>query len=146
MDRQERIHLQALFPFQYSSMDSTFKYLGFWLKPKAYKKEDWNWLIAKIESRISHWSFKWLSRAGRLTLIKSVLLAIPVYWAALTWVPKGVMEKIRRICCRFLRDGSKENLVLPWVAWDKVARPKEWGGWGIKNLPDFSLSLAAKSG
>lgn len=127
-------------------MDSTFKYLGFWLKQNAYKKEDWNWLIEKIESRISHWSFKWLSRAGRLTLIKSVLLAIPVYWAALTWVPKGIMEKNRRICCRFLWDGSKENLVLPWVAWDKVARPKEWGGWGIKSLPDFSLSLAAKSG
>ena len=27
-----------------------------------------------------------------------------------------------------------------------MARPKEWGGWGIKNLSDFSLSLAAKSG
>eukprot|EP00253_Pinus_taeda_P029408 PITA_29408 len=123
-----------------------FKYLGFWLKPAVYKKVDWNWLIAKIESRISHWSFRWLSRAGRLTLIKSVLSAIPVYWAALTWIPKGVMEKIRRICCRFLWTGSKESLGLPWVAWDKVGRPKEWGGWGIKRSPDFNISLAAKSG
>eukprot|EP00253_Pinus_taeda_P030159 PITA_30159 len=105
--------------------------------------EDWNWLIAKIEARISHWSYRWLSRAGRLTLIKSVLLAIPVYWAALTWIPKGVMEKIRKICSRFLWAGTKESSVLPWVAWDKVARPKEWG---IKRLPEFSLSLAAKSG
>jgi len=32
------------------------------------------------------------------------------------------------------------------VAWDKLARPKEWGGWGIKRLPEFILSLAAKSG
>eukprot|EP00253_Pinus_taeda_P030540 PITA_30540 len=88
----------------------------------------------------------WLSRAGRVTLIKSVLLAIPVYWATLTWIPKGIMEKIRRPCCRFLWAGSNENSVLPWVAWDKIARPKEWGGWGIKRLPEFSLSLAAKSG
>eukprot|EP00253_Pinus_taeda_P030057 PITA_30057 len=85
-------------------------------------------------------------KAGRLTLIKSVLLAIPVYWAALTWATKGIMEKIRRLCSIFLWDGSKENQVLPWVAWDKVARSKEWGGWGIKILPDFSLSLAAKLG
>jgi len=70
---------------------------------------------------------------------------MPVYWVALTWVPKGILEKIRRICSRFLWAGSKEDPVLPWVAWEKVARPKEWGGWGIKNLPDFSLSLAAKS-
>lgn len=127
-------------------MDSSFKYLGFWLKPNAYRKEDWSWLIAKIEAKINHWSFKWLSRARRLTLIKYVLLAIPVFWAALTWVPKGVLEKIRRIFSRFLWAGSKENTVLPWVASEKVARPKYWGGWGIKSLPDFNLSLAAKSG
>lgn len=81
-----------------------------------------------------------------MTLIKSVLLVIPVYWAALTWVPKGILEKIKRICCRFLWVGSKEESVLPWVAWEKVARPKDWGGWGIKDLTAFGPSLAAKSG
>jgi len=146
LNRQEKAQINSFFPYEMCNMESPFKYLGFWLKPNAYRKEDWNWLITKIEAKITHWSFKWLSRAGRLTLIKSVLLAIPVYWAALTWVPKGVLEKIRRICSRFLWAGSKENAVLPWVAWEKVARPKDWGGWGIKSLPDFSLTLAAKSG
>eukprot|EP00253_Pinus_taeda_P033452 PITA_33452 len=145
-DRRERTTFLNLFPFQYQPLDSPLKHLGFWLKPTAYKKEDWNWLIAKLEAKISHWSYKWLSRAGRVTLIKYVLLAILVYWAALTWVPKGMLEKIRRICCRFLWVGSKESSILPWVAWDKLARPKEWGGWGIKRLLEFSLSLAAKSG
>eukprot|EP00253_Pinus_taeda_P011302 PITA_11302 len=145
-NRRECTAMTNLFPFHTQSLDSSFKYLGFWLKPDAYKKEDWNWLIAKIEARISHWSFRWLSRAGRLTLLKSVLLAIPVYWVALTWIPKGVLEKIRRLCCRFLWAGSSENYVLPWVVWEKIARPKELGGWGIKRLPEFSLSLAAKSG
>eukprot|EP00253_Pinus_taeda_P017405 PITA_17405 len=145
-NRRESTLLSSLFPFQIQALESPFKYLGFWLKSNAYKKEDWNWLIEKLETRISHWSFKWLSRAGRLTLIKSVLMAIPVYWAALSWIPKGILEKIRRLCCRFLWAGSKENTVLPWVAWDKIARPKDWGGWGIKRFPEFSLSLAAKSG
>ena len=125
INRQERAQIYSLFPFESRNMQSPFKYLGFWLKPNAYKKEDWNWLIAKIEARISYWSYKWLSRARRLKLIKSVLLAIPVYWTALTWVPKDILEKIRRICSRFLWDGTKEIPVLPWVAWDKVARPKD---------------------
>eukprot|EP00253_Pinus_taeda_P015079 PITA_15079 len=73
-------------------------------------------------------------------------LAMPVFWVALTWIPKGILHKIKQLCSRFLWTGSKEDLVLPWVAWDKIARPKEWGGWGIKNLHDFSISLAAKSG
>eukprot|EP00253_Pinus_taeda_P022819 PITA_22819 len=146
LNRQEKAQISSFFPFDIHSMETPFKYLGFWLKPNAYKKKDWNWLITKIEAIITHWSYKWLSRAGRLPLIKSVLLAMPVYWAALTWVPKGILDKIRRICSRFLWAGSKEDSVLPWVAWEKVARPKEWGGWGIKNLSDFSLSLAPKSG
>eukprot|EP00253_Pinus_taeda_P008403 PITA_08403 len=83
---------------------------------------------------------------NRLNLIKSVLLAISVFWATLTWVPKGILEKIRRICNRFLWAGSKEDSVLPWVAWEKVARPKEWGGWGIKDLTALGPSLAAKLG
>eukprot|EP00253_Pinus_taeda_P016622 PITA_16622 len=145
-NRRECNSMTNLFPFHIQPLASPFKYLGFWLKPDSYKKEDWSWLLAKIEARISHWSFRWLSRAGRLTLLKSVLLAIPVYWAALTWIPKGIMEKIRRLCCRFLWAGSNDKSVLPWVAWDKIARPKDWGGWGIKRLPEFSLSLAAKSG
>eukprot|EP00253_Pinus_taeda_P006109 PITA_06109 len=78
-ERRERNRMTNIFPFPFQSLEDPFKYLGFWLKPTVYKKEDWNWLIAKIESRISHWSFRWLSRAGRLTLIKSVLSAILVY-------------------------------------------------------------------
>lgn len=145
-NRHEKHLITSILPFDAYNMENPFKYLGFWLKPNAYKKQDWNWLVAKIESKISRWSYKWLSRAGRLTLINSVLQAMPVFWAAPTWVPKGTLNKIRRICSRFLWVGSKEDSVLPWVAWEKVARPKEWGGWGIKNLTDFSLSLAAKSG
>eukprot|EP00253_Pinus_taeda_P033361 PITA_33361 len=144
--RNECSQITAILPFDVHTMDSPFKYLGFWLKPNSYKKQDWNWLVAKIEAKIGHWSFKWLSRAGRLTLVNSVLQAMPIFWAALTWIPKGILHKIKRICSRFLWSGAKENSVLPWVAWDKIARPKEWGGWGIKNLNDFSTCLAAKSG
>eukprot|EP00253_Pinus_taeda_P010189 PITA_10189 len=36
--RQERAQMQLYFPYQTSNMESPFKYLGFWLKPNAYKK------------------------------------------------------------------------------------------------------------
>eukprot|EP00253_Pinus_taeda_P002170 PITA_02170 len=144
--RHEAFAITSILPFETTQMDMPFKYLGFWLKPSSYRNQDWHWLVAKIEQRISHWSFKWLSRAGRLTLVNSVLQAIPVFWAALTWIPRGIIHKIKQICSRFLWSGSKESSMLPWVAWDKIARPKEWGGWGVKQLADFCQSLAAKSG
>jgi len=40
--RRERTLMENLFPFHPQDMDYPFKYLGFWLKPAAYKKEDWN--------------------------------------------------------------------------------------------------------
>jgi len=69
--------------------------------------------VAKIENRIKHWSYKWLSKAGGLVLIKSIVMAIPVYFAALTWVPKGIMERVKKICNKFLWFGSKEESVVP---------------------------------
>ncbi len=77
-------------------------------------------------------------------LIKYVLMTVPIYWASLTWVPKGILSSIDKLCSRFLWAGSKSEKVTPWIAWDKVAHPKEWGGWGIKNLACFSQYLAAK--
>ena len=50
-----------LFPFQHFSLDDVIKYLGFRLKPNCYKKEDWNWLLAKLEVTVNNWCNKWLS-------------------------------------------------------------------------------------
>jgi hypothetical protein len=77
--------------------------------------------------------------------VKSVLEAIPIYWMSLAWIPKGVLEKARRICFRFLWAGSKDLVVLPWVNWKALAFPKSLGGWGLKNIFLFSKALAAKA-
>ena len=65
---------------------------------------------------------------------------------ALTWIPKSILKKSRRICSNFLWLGKKDQKVLPWIKWDQIARPKGLGGWGIKNTPLFAKSLAAKLG
>ena len=103
-------------------------------------------MVVKNEKKVKCWCYKWFSRVGRLTLIKSVLMVIPVFWALFSWMSRGILEHIRKICHKFLWAGSKEDHSLSWVAWEKIAQPKEWGGWGIKELPSFVKSLAAKMG
>jgi hypothetical protein len=93
------------------------KYLGFHLKPNNYKKVDWLWLIEKLEKRLNIWSHKWLSKVGRLVLVKFVLEAIPVYWMSLAWIPKGILERTRKLCSKFLWAGNHEKIVPPWVKW-----------------------------
>jgi hypothetical protein len=58
--------------------------LGFTLKPNDYRKEDWSWILKKLEKMLCSWSHKWISRDGRLVLVKSVLEAIPVFWMSLS--------------------------------------------------------------
>jgi len=123
--------LTRVFPFNTVDLDAGLKYLGFSLKENAFLIQDWSWLIGKLEKRLKFWSHKWLSRVGRLVLVKVVLEAIHVYWMSLSWIPKGILEKARRIYFRFLWSGKKDSQVTPWVNWKIIVIPKGLGGWGV---------------
>eukprot|EP00253_Pinus_taeda_P018856 PITA_18856 len=120
------------FAFPIHTMEEGLKYLGFWLKPGGYKIVDWIWLIIKVEKRLNAWYNMYLTRAGRLTLIKAVLEATLVYWMSLAWIPRGILARLQKICCRFLWKGNKQGNLFTGVKWETIARPKKWGGWGIK--------------
>lgn len=100
-------------PFETQRMTNNFKYLGFQLNLNIDRIQDWYWFVVKTENRAKQWSYKWLSIEGRFVLIKSILMVILVYWNTLTWVPKGILARVRKVCSRFLWVGSKEDLVLP---------------------------------
>ena len=72
-------------------MSEGFKYLGFVLKPNAYSFKDWMWLYKNIEGRIGCWTNKFLSIGGRLVLLKAILQSIPVYWATIAYILKGIL-------------------------------------------------------
>ncbi|XP_059065974.1 uncharacterized protein LOC131857424 [Cryptomeria japonica] len=55
------------------------KYLGFNLDKGKDKKDLWKNITEKVKRKLDSWKNKWLSSAGRLTLIKSCLSAIPIY-------------------------------------------------------------------
>ena len=109
LSAKENWPLNKVFPFSTSGIDEGLKYLGFCLKPNDYRKQDWNWLIEKLEKQLKQWSRKWLSRAWRLVLGKSVLEAIPVYWMSLDWIHKGILEAVRKFCLRFLWSGKQDS-------------------------------------
>ena len=136
---------KSLIPVSISQIDEGFKYLGFHLKPNSYSTQDWMWLYKKIESRILLWTNHFLSRGGRLVLLKAVLQSIPVYWASIAHIPKGIIAKIRKKCINFLWTTRSKKEGIPLVKWPKIVLPKSRGGWGIKNLDLFCKALAAKS-
>ena len=83
-----------------------FTYLGFPLGSNFSRYDAWKPVIRNIENRLASWKVRLLSRAGRLTLIKSVLNSLPVYFMSLFQMPKTVAAKIVKLQRRFFWGGT----------------------------------------
>jgi hypothetical protein len=130
---------------QMKGLEEGFKYLGFYLKPDRYRKKDWGWLIRKVEARISSWVNRTLSRGGHLVLLKSMLESIPVYWNSIVAIPKGILDKLRRISCRYLWAGHNSTGGVHLASWSSIVVPKNLGGWGLKDIHPFARALAGRN-
>ena len=69
---------KEILSYPINPMSNGFKYLGFFLKPNSYGFQDWIWIYHKVEARVSAWENNFISRGGRLLLIKVVFHCIPV--------------------------------------------------------------------
>ncbi|KAL0295900.1 UNVERIFIED_CONTAM: Retrovirus-related Pol polyprotein from type-2 retrotransposable element R2DM [Sesamum angustifolium] len=105
-------------------------------------QDDCQPLLQKIDSRIKGWEGVQLSFAGRVQLIKSVLVSLEVYWAMAFILPKGIIKEMIKRLRTFLWKGTSSS-GYPKVAWEIVCRPVEEGGQGIKDI--FALNRALMS-
>ena len=78
---------------------------------------------------------------GRITLINSVLTALPIYLLSFFRVPTKVVHKLVSIQRNFLWGGGSEVTKIAWVNWDTICLPKNKGGLGIKDLSKFNEAL-----
>ena len=51
-------------------------------------------MIEKCEKKLTNWKSQYLSRGGRLTMVNSVLDAIPAYMMSVFPAPDKVVERI----------------------------------------------------
>jgi len=120
------------------------KYLGVPLITTKLKKGDCEELIRKISARITSWKSKFLSYAGRIQLINSVLYGIQSYWSSMFILPKSVLKDMEILMSRFLWNGDVTKVHGIKISWDKVCTPKKEGGLGIKRLTDLNNVLNMK--
>lgn len=120
------------------------KFLGVPLITQKLKKADCIPLITKITSRVDSWTAIYLSLAGRLQLVHSVLQAIYSYWCMHFLLPKGVINHVQMLLSRFLWNGSSAQKSKAKVAWDQVTLPVEEGGLGIKDAHEWNKCLILK--
>jgi hypothetical protein len=123
------------FPMNYLSMPlgSSFKALSIW-----------NSIIEKMERRLAGWQRLYLSKGGRLTLLKSTLSSLPTYYLSLFTIPVSVAKRLEKLQRNFLWGGSGEDSKHSLVKWDIVCSPIARGRLGIRQLVPFNRALLGK--
>ena len=79
-----------------------------------------------------------------MTLIKSVLDALPTYMLCLFPLPKSIGKKLKKLRRIFLWQGNKEKQGYNLVKWEEVTMSKAQGGLGIKNLQKWLWRLCCE--
>ena len=81
------------------------KHLGLPLGARFKSKGIWDPIIEKMERRLAGWKRMYLSKGGRLTLIKSTLSNLPIYFLSLFPIPVSMAKCIEKIQRDFLWKG-----------------------------------------
>jgi hypothetical protein len=120
------------------------KYLGLPLGAGFKAKPIWNGVVEKIERWLASWKQMYLSKGGRVTLIKSTLSNLPTYFLSLFLIPASVANRIEKLYRDFLLGGLGDEFKFHLVNWSKVCSPISKGGLGIRNLRTFHRALLGK--
>lgn len=120
------------------------KYLGLPLHTRKLRKIEVQPLIDKIGARLPGWKGKFLSSAGRETLVKTVLSSLPIYHLTVFQAQKWLLKKNDQIRRSFLWRGETLDRVSgghSLINWPTTCLLKEKGGLGILDLDRFTRAL-----
>lgn len=128
----------------FTKREMPFRYLGIPLGTKILSVSQCQPLLEKMLGRITSWTTKFLSYAGRVQLLKNVLFSIQIYWSQIFVLPTKVIKLIEATCRWFLWTRGVELTKKSLLAWDKVFYPTSAGGLSILDIAVWKRATISK--
>ncbi|RVX10791.1 LINE-1 retrotransposable element ORF2 protein [Vitis vinifera] len=124
------------------SLPST--YLGLPLGASYKSVKVWDGVEERMRKKLALWKRQFISKGGRLTLIRSTLASMPTYLMSLLRMPRVVKLRLEKIQRDFLWGGGALEKRPHLVKWAVVCTHKKMGGLGIRNLSILNRALLCK--
>ena len=87
------------------------------------------------------WKRQFISKKGRITLIRSTLSSMSIYFISLLCIPRVVRLRLEQIQRIFSWGGGAMERKLHLVKWATVYSDKRKGGLGVRCLSTFNRVL-----
>ncbi|RVX03319.1 putative ribonuclease H protein [Vitis vinifera] len=116
-------------------------YLGLPLGASHKSCRVWDGVEERFKRKLAMWKKQYLSKGGRLTLIKSTLSNLPIYFMSLFVIPRKVRLRLEKIQREFLWGDMEERRKIHLVRWEVICKDKRHGGLGLRYLKDFNHAL-----
>ena len=103
-------------------------YLGLPLGGPFNSLVAWDGVEERSRKRLALWKRQYISKGGRLTLIRSTLSSLSIYFLSLFRIPRIVWLRLEKIQRDFLWEGETLDSKPHLVKWDTVCSERRKRG------------------
>ena len=119
-------------------------YLGLPLGDHCKSLTIWDGVEERFRKKLALWKRQYISKGGRITLMKSTLSRLPLYLMSIFPLPRMVKLRLDQIQRNFLWDGGALFQKPHLVKWDTICLERRNGGLGVKNLSIMNKAFLCK--
>ncbi|XP_071741137.1 uncharacterized protein [Rutidosis leptorrhynchoides] len=127
----------AILPFEEDTLP--VKYLGVPLVSSSLLHLDCKSLVDRVRCKIKDWKNRFLSFAGRVQLITSVITSMQVYWQCVFILPRAINMRGFLWCQGEFKRGKAKVKQSVWVRWIHEYRLKGTNFWNAPNVAGASV-------
>ena len=98
----------------------------------------------RLRKKLARWKSQYISKGGKITLIRSTLASMPIYFTFVFSLLKKVKLRIEQIQRNFLWGGGALEQKPHLVQWSLVCLDKSKGGLGVKCLSILNKAFLCK--
>ncbi|XP_074298715.1 uncharacterized protein LOC141629640 [Silene latifolia] len=111
-----------------------FRYLGLPLNPARLTSSMYEGLVIRIQNLVQSCASKFLSYAGKLQVLNSVVFGLCNFWCGSLVLPKAICNAITTYCRQLFWGYSEGNRRVIFKSWQSMCFPWVEGGFQLKAI------------